>query len=508
MKNKIVIFDFGSQTCHLIGRRIRDFGIEAIIANPENFSDYIFKEKPAGIIFSGGPSSVYEKNAPTIDKKIFDLNIPILGICYGLHLIAYLLKGKVKQGTKKEFGPAKLKIFSSLPLLESMPNNSMVWMSHGDEIVKLPAGFKSFAKTTTNKNTVIANPQRKIYAVQFHPEVQHTKYGSLILKNFVGKICGLPIKKKKIEVTKIVQQIREKVGQEIAVGAVSGGTDSTIAALLCIKAIGKNFLPVYVHSGLMRKEAKESVREIFSRFGVKPRIVEASQIFLKKLKGITDPEQKRKIIGNLYFQLIKKEVKKIPKVKFFAQGTIYSDVIESKGTSKADKIKSHHNVGGLPAKLGLELLEPLRNFYTDEVREIGKKLKLPKAIINKQPFPGPGHAIRIIGEVTPERLKKQQLADQIVLEELGKAGWLNRVFQSFPIMTGVRSTAVKGDARFWGEVVALRIYTSKDRMTADWARIPEDLLQKISSRIVNEVPNISRVVYDISTKPPATMEWE
>lgn len=504
----ITIFDFGSQTCHLIGRRLRDLGIEVNILDPETPLDRVKELKPAGIIFSGGPASVYGKDIPSIDLRIFKLGIPILGICYGWQLTAHLFCGKVKSGLK-EYGPGKLKIKKlKLEILDGVPRTSTVWLSHGDTVIKLPKGFEILASSKDVKAAFVADLKKEIYGVQFHPEVEHTQYGRKILANFAQKICGLKIKRRKILVTKIIQEIKEKVGNYKVVGAVSGGTESTIAASLCIKAIGKNFIPVYVNSRLMRQGTQEFVKKIFGQFGVRLKIIEANRVFLKKLNGVTDPEKKRMIIGHLYYYFIRKEIEKIKEVKFFLQGTVYSDVIESKGTVKADKIKSHHNVGGLPKELDLQLLEPLREFYTDEVWEIGRQLRLPEEIIYKQPFPGPGQAIRIMGEVTEERLGKQNQADQIVLEELKKAGWLEKVFQSFPVLTGVKSTAVKGDSRFFGEVIAVRAYTSKDRMTADWAKIPYEILGKISTRIVNEVPGVSRVVYDITTKPPATMEWE
>jgi GMP synthase (glutamine-hydrolysing) len=503
----ILIIDFGSQTCHLIGRRLRNLGIPIHIIDPENAVSSIKKQKPSGIIFSGGPSSVYEKGAPIISKKVFTFGIPILGICYGWQLIAYLLGGKVVS-SNKEYGPSTLKIHTHHQINQDVPNSFTIWLSHGDTVKILPKDFSVFASTTDVHAAFVGNIKRKIFGVQFHPEVEHTQFGTQILKNFVQNICNISIKPKVLSVDHMIKNIQDTVEKALVVGAVSGGTDSTIASILCIKAIGKRFIPVYVQSDLMRSDAFEFVNKIFNKYHIQPKIIEATSIFLKNLKGISDPEKKRIIIGNIYYKLIKQEVKKIKNIQFFLQGTIYSDVIESKGTKKSDKIKSHHNVGGLPKDLGLKLLEPLRELYTDEVRNLGKLMKLPDEIIYKQPFPGPGHAIRIMGEVTKDRLEKQQKADKIILEELNKSGWLNKIFQSFSVMTGIKSTAVKGDARVFNEVVAVRILTSKDRMTADWAKIPYNILQNISTRIVNEVPDVSRVVYDITTKPPATMEWE
>lgn len=502
--NKIIIFDFGSQTCHLIARRLRDLGIGVKIVDPEISLQKIRKLNPAGIIFSGGPASVYEKGAPTIDKIIFNLKIPILGICYGWQLIVHLLGGKIVSG-KKEYGPAKLSLGKNL---KGLAKHFIVWLSHGDTVAKLPSGFEVIGSTKDVKNAFVVSLKRKIIGVQFHPEVEHTQFGQQILKDF-AQSCGLKTKLKRINIKKIIEKIKNEVGQQKVLAAVSGGVDSTVTAVLIVGAIGKRLIPIYIDNGLMRKGTKEEVKEIFSKnLKIKPIIIKAEALFLRKLKGVVDPEKKRQIIGKLYITLFEKEAQKVKGVEFLAQGTIYSDVIESKGTKKAAKIKSHHNVAGLPKKLGLKLIEPLRFFYKDEVRKIGQELGLADAIVYKQPFPGPGQAIRIVGEVTSQRLKKQQQADQIVLEELKKAGWLKKVFQSFPIMTGTKSTAVKGDSRFYGEVVALRIYESADIMTANWSRLPYDLLQKISLRIVNEIPEISRVVYDVTTKPPATMEWE
>ncbi len=504
----IIVIDFGSQTCHLIGRQIKDLGVEVKIIDPETPIKEIKKMQPKGIIFSGGPDSVYGKNAPSIDKKIFILNIPILAICYGWQLIAYLQGGKVISGYK-EYGPANLKINIQQPLFNQVESYSKVWVSHGDTVVKNPPGFVILGTTDMVKNAACADFNRKIFGVQFHPEVEHTVFGKEILKNFVKNICRLKTSKRKININELVLDIKKQVGRKKVICAVSGGIDSTVAATLIVKAIGKNSYPIYIESGLMRLGTKKEVLWIFKKnLKIYPIIVEAEKIFLKKLKGIIDPEEKRKIIGNLYIELFEKEAKKIKDVKFLAQGTIYSDVIESKGTKKADKIKSHHNVGGLPSRLELKLLEPLRYFYKDEVRFIGKKLGLPNKIVNKQPFPGPGQAIRIIGEVTKDRLIKQQQADKIVLEEIIRGNYYEKIFQSFSILTGIKSTAVKGDTRFFGEVVGLRIYDSSNIMTADWSHLPYEILERISSRIVNEVPDVSRVVYDITTKPPATMEWE
>lgn len=518
----IVVIDFGSQTTHLIARRIKELGVGVKVVHPDEIDKLVRDDTMKGIILSGGPSSVYGKNAPTVDPKIFSLGIPILGICYGLQLTAHLLGGKVVSG-KKEYGPAviKLKINPStnsgekLKITDKLPQQFTVWMSHGDEVVKLPEGFETFGSTEHVPFAIAGNLKRKIFGLQFHPEVEHTEHGLQILSNFVD-ICGFGSSLKiqdKFKIQNLEFKIRETVGEkDYVIGAVSGGVDSTVAASLTAKAIGNRFIPIYVDNGLMRNGTEEHVIKIFKKIGTQLIVINVVGEMLRRLKNITDSEKKRKIIGNFYIEIFEKEMKKLLAkklpVKFLLQGTIYSDVIESQGTKHSAKIKSHHNVGGLPRKMKLKLLEPVRNFYKDEVKEIGRKLGLPEEFVNKQPFPGPGFAVRIRGEVTKERLVMAKIADEIVLSELDKAGILPNVFLSFPVMTGAFSTAVKGDGRQFGEVVAIRIVESKDIMTSTWSRIPYGVLQKISSRIVNEIPGVSRVVYDITTKPPATMEWE
>ncbi len=506
----ITIVDFGSQTAHLIGRRLRQLGVTVQYVNPEDAITEIKKTQPKGIILSGGPSSVYEDGAPTVSADIFSFGIPVLGICYGWQLTAKLLGGDVKNATK-EYGPetvhfknnATQQIFSNLP-----EKSFTVIVSHGDSVIALPPGFTNVASTKSVEFSAVANEAKQIYGVQFHPEVQHTEFGLEILRNFID-LTGEIMAPLALDPQKDIEIIKEKVGDKKVIAAVSGGVDSTVAAFLIGKAIGKNLIPVYVDSGLMRAHTDKFVSYIFKELVVADLIiVNAKERFLKALKDVTDPEEKRKIIGKLYVDIFQEIALEHKDATFLAQGTIYSDVIESKGSKHASKIKSHHNVGGLPAEMKLELLEPVRNYYKDEVRELGRLAGLPEEVVMQQPFPGPGYAVRIRGEVTETRLEQVKIADQIVIEEIKLAGLYEKVFQCFALMTGAYSTAVKGDARVFAEVVGLRAYESSDVMTSQWAHLPYEVLQKISSRIVNEVPNISRVVYDITPKPPATMEWE
>jgi len=524
----ILVVDFGSQTAHLIQRRVKEIGAESKFVTPDKAIAEIKKNKKIkGIILSGGPSSVYAKNSPTIDPQIFSFGIPVLGICYGFQTMAKLLGGRVIAG-RKEYGPAtlKLKVITAkagsrlettsgknlkLKIIKDLPKSFVVWMSHGDEIIKLPKGFEVIGSTNHVSFAFSFDNKRKLYGLLFHPEVEHTQNGQKILENFL-KICSVGLTKQETNPPKIVKNIREKVGKYSVIGAVSGGVDSTVASVLVATAIGKNFYPVYVDNGLMREGTNTHLSKIFKHIGIKLNVLKVEKEMLKRLKKIIDSEQKRKIIGNFYIELFEKEMEKLikkgKKIKFLLQGTIYSDVIESQGTKHSDKIKSHHNVGGLPKKMRLQLLEPLRELYKDEVRKLGQKLGLPEEFVNMQPFPGPGHAINIMGVVTQKRLEQVRKADQIVVEEIKKARLYDKVFECFAVMTGAYSTAVKGDGRSYAEVVAIRSIDTENLMTADWTKIPFDVLQRIASRIVNEVPDISRVVYDVTTKPPATVRWE
>ncbi len=508
----IILIDFGGQTAHLISRRIRELGVECKIINPEGSLKKIDKGVD-GIIFSGGPADVFDKSAPSVDLKIFELGIPILGICYGHQLIGYLLKGNVKTGAKKEFGPAVLRlqvVGYSGQLLKDIPIESNIWMNHGNEVLEVPKGFVSLGKTHTTPHAVMADEKRKIYGIQFHPEMVHTEFGTQILENFLS-ICSLTTKKVKIDdgfVENIIKDLKDSIGQEKAICALSGGVDSSVAALLVHKAIGKNLTSVFVDSGLMREGETETLRKVFKgHYQMNVDIVDAKSEFLNALKGISEPEQKRKIIGRVFIEIFDKVAKEI-NAKFLVQGTIYPDVIESSDSKHSKVIKSHHNVGGLPKNMKLILVEPLRNFYKDEVRKIGDILGLPESITQRQPFPGPGLAVRIIGKVTESKLEILRRADFILQEEIKKADLTKKLWQAFVVFTGVKTTGVRGDNRAYGETLAIRAIEAEDAMSANFARLPYEFLDKVASRIVNEIKEVNRVVYDITNKPPATMEWE
>lgn len=505
----ILIIDFGSQTAHLIGRRLRQLGVDTQYVDPEHAYDAITEHNPSGIIFSGGPSSVYEKDAPSIDKKLFTLNIPILGICYGWQLMAHILPGGHVENSSKEYGPETV-TFSDTSLPFHLPTSSIsAILSHGDTVTSLPQDFVTAGSTEKVKFAAVANHTQRLYGVQFHPEADHTEHGIEVFRQFAQDICGETLKPITLSPESIIERLKQTIGTKKVIMAVSGGVDSTVAAYLIGRAIGKNLVPVYVESGLMRPETDTRVSYIFSELiHADLEIVRARSRFLAALKGKTNPEAKRKIIGKLYVDIFQEIAKKHPEASFLGQGTIYSDVIESKGSTHASRIKSHHNVGGLPKSMKLTLIEPLRQFYKDEVRQLGRLAGLPDEVVDQQPFPGPGHAVNIIGEVTKKRLEQIRLADQIVIDEMRNANLYSHVFECFAVMTGTKSTAVKGDARVHAEVVAVRSYDSRDIMTATWTRIPHEVLARISSRIVNEVPDVSRVVYDITSKPPATMRWE
>lgn len=504
----ILIIDFGSQTTHLISRRIREEGVDARIALPGEALEKISEFKPKGIVLSGGPSSVYIKGGLLPDKKIFSFDIPVLGICYGLQIMAHLLGGKVEPGKKKEYGQTEFSINRQNSLFRGLTGTLTVWMSHFDEVISPPQGAAVTGSTETIKVASFADEKKKMFGVQFHPEVHHTPRGREILRNFLFGICGEVPHDKRIQTGDLISGIKNRVGNQKAVCALSGGIDSSVAAVLTHQAIGAKLTCFYVDTGMMREGETQEVEETFRKnFRLPLVVVHAENIFLKNLKGVTEPEAKRKIIGETFIRVFEKEAKKIG-AKCLVQGTIYPDVIESKGSAHADTIKTHHNVGGIPEKHGFTIVEPLRMFYKDEVRAIAKELDFPQNLITRHVFPGPGLAVRIIGEVTEEKLRILKRADAIVREEIEKAGLSDKVWMAFAILAGIRTTGVVGDERKYGETIAVRVIESKDTMTADWVRVPYEVLARISNRIVTEVFEVVRVVYDITTKPPATMEWE
>jgi GMP synthase (glutamine-hydrolysing) len=517
MKNKlniqtILILDFGSQYSQLIARRVREAKVYCEILPYSISIEKILEYNPKGIILSGGPRSVYEKDAPLIDKKIFNLGIPIFGICYGMQLIAHLLDGKVSKAEKHEYGKTELFVVEEEKILFKGLNPHLIcWMSHSDIVSKLPKSFKILAYTHNCPIAAMADSERKIYAVQFHPEVAHTPWGIEIIKNFLYNICKCePTWTMKSFITTKIQEIKKIVKEEKVICALSGGVDSATTAALVYKAIGNKLYCIFVNHGFLRKEEPERVRKTFTKnFKMNLIYVDAKDRFLKKLKGITDPEEKRKIIGNEFIKIFEEEAKKIGDIKFLAQGTLYPDVIESQATNPfASRIKTHHNVGGLPERMKFKLIEPLRNLFKDEVREVAEELGLPPEITYRQPFPGPGLAIRIIGEITEERLEILREADWIVVDEIKKAGLYNKMWQFFAILPVIKTVGVMGDRRTYKYPIVLRAVTSEDGMTADWARLPYEVLERISNRIVNEVKEVNRLVYDISSKPPSTIEWE
>ena len=515
----IVILDFGSQYTQVIARRVRECRVYSEILPHTTKAVDLRKLGAAGIILSGGPASVYAKGAPKLDKRIFDLGIPVLGICYGMQLIAHNLGGKVERSTHREYGAGTLRVDRACPLFQKLPAKLEVWNSHGDRITQLPAGFAPMGTTENSPHAVIGDAQRHIYGLQFHPEVVHTPRGKEILENFVHRICGCGSDWTMGSfIERACEAIRAQVGGDRVILGLSGGVDSSVAAALIHRAIGDQLTCIFVDNGLIRKGEREAVERLFAgAFHIKLQVVDASKRFLDRLAGVTDPERKRKIIGNEFikvFELAARELKSSVKgrhgYKFLAQGTLYPDVIESVaiGGNPAALIKSHHNVGGLPERMKFELVEPLRQLFKDEVREVGAELGLPREVIGRQPFPGPGLAVRVLGDITPEKLRIVRDADAIVIEEMKAADWYYRVWQSFAVLLPVRSVGVMGDERTYDYTIALRIVESQDGMTANWVRVPYELLGRISSRIINEVKGVNRVVYDVSSKPPATIEWE
>ena len=512
MKNgSIVILDFGSQYNQLIARRVREMGVYAEVVPFHEDIDKILERKPKGIILSGGPASVYAKGAPTLDKRIFDANIPILGLCYGMQLITHLHGGEVERADKQEFGKASLKLDKKDSLIfKNIPDNTIVWMSHADHVNKMAEGFEIIAHTDSSI-AAIENRDKKIYAFQYHPEVTHSEHGFEMLKNFVFEIVGAEKNwsmENYIETT--VKEIKEKVGNKKVILGLSGGVDSSVAAMLINKAIGKQLTCIFVDTGLLRKNEAKHVMDIYAQnFDMNIKCINAEERFLSKLKGVEDPEEKRKIIGKEFVEVFNEEAIKLKDAEFLAQGTIYPDVIESvsvKGPSVT--IKSHHNVGGLPEDLNFKLLEPLRELFKDEVRKVGRELGIPDYMVDRHPFPGPGLGIRILGEVTKEKADILREADDIFIEELRKEGLYSKVSQAFVVLLPVKSVGVMGDERTYEYTAVLRSANTIDFMTATWSRLPYEFLEKVSNRILNEVKGINRLTYDISSKPPATIEWE
>ncbi len=509
-KEEILIIDFGGQYNQLIARRVREQNVFCEVVPNDISIDKIKEKKPRGIIFTGGPSSIYSDDAPKCIDEVFKLNIPILGICYGMQYMAYELKGRVKKANKREYGQMEVTIDNSSKLFNGLDETNVCLMSHTDYVDELPDGFKKIASTKTCKIAAMENEEKNFYAVQFHPEVNHTENGFRIIKNFVIDICGCkPTWKMDIFAQNAIKNLKEKIGEKKALCALSGGVDSSVAAVLLSKAIGRNLTCIFVDHGLLRKNEVEEVEEIFTqKFDVNFVKVDARQRFLGKLDGITSPEKKRKIIGEEFIRVFEEEAKKIGAVDYLVQGTIYPDVIES-GLGKSSVIKSHHNVGGLPDYVDFkEIIEPLRDLFKDEVRNVGKELGLPDYLVNRQPFPGPGLAIRIIGNITKEKLDILKEADYIFREEIAKNNMEKELSQYFAVLTDTRSVGVMGDERTYDYLIALRAVITDDFMTAKFAKIPYDILEKISQRIVNEVKHVNRVVYDITSKPPATIEWE
>lgn len=508
---KILILDFGSQYTQLIARKVREVGVFAEI-HPFNIKKEKLEElNPKGIILSGGPSSVYSEGAPHPRFNVFELGIPVLGICYGLQLIAFTQNGQVDAAAKREYGKAMVNVVEDNPLLKGISNNAQMWMSHGDSLSKMPDGFETIANTENAPICAIANIEKKIYGVQFHPEVHHSLEGKKVLENFVRSICGcVDTWNAESFIDQAIQDIRDKVGDEKVICGLSGGVDSTVAAVLIHKAIGDQLHCIHIDSGLMRMNESREIYDLFKKhFDISIEVINGHDTFYGGLAGVSDPEQKRKIIGKAFIDLFDGATQGLDSAKWLAQGTLYPDVIESvsvKGPSAT--IKSHHNVGGLPEKMNLKLLEPFRELFKDEVREVGRMLGIPEWFVKRHPFPGPGLGIRILGEISEDKIEILQRADAIYLEEITKAGLYDEIWQAFAVLLPVKSVGVMGDERTYEFTCAVRAVTSTDGMTAEWYPMPYDVLEKISSRIINEIKGINRVVYDITSKPPGTIEWE
>ncbi len=511
MENKemIIVVDFGGQYNQLIARRVREAKVYSEVYSYKNALKAIKEKKPSGVIFTGGPNSVYEEGAPSIDKEVFELGIPVLGICYGAQLMSQVLGGNVQNASQREYGKINLEISKDDQLFKNVENGSTCWMSHFDYIETAPKGFEITASTASTPVAAMRNIEKKLYGVQFHAEVEHTPFGRTLINNFLYEVCGCTGEWTTANfVDESIKKIKEQIGDKKAIIGLSGGVDSSVAAILVQRAIGENLTAIFVDHGLMRKDEGDQVEETFGReFNMNLIRVNCKDRFLARLKGVTDPEQKRKIIGEEFIRVFEEESNKLDGVKFLVQGTIYPDVIES-GTDTAEVIKSHHNVGGLPDDIDFELCEPLRDLFKDEVRQTGLELDINPELIWRQPFPGPGLAIRIMGEVNEEALFLVRESDAILREEIKNAGLEKEVWQYFTALPNVKTVGVMGDERTHTHAIGIRAVTSIDGMTSDWARLPYDVLDKISSRIVNEVPNVNRILYDVTSKPPSTIEWE
>jgi len=510
-QEKILVLDFGSQYTQLIARRVRELNVYCEIHPFNRPIAFIKQFNPRGIILSGGPASVYDDRAPTLDLEILSLNAPILGICYGMQVLTHYLKGKVKRTEKREYGHAAITIVSESPLFHGLGNSIDVWMSHGDRIEEPPKDFITLAESGNSPHAAIQHSHHSVFGVQFHPEVVHTPKGMEILRNFVYRVCKCQgLWNMKSFVTSTIEEIRSQTNSKQVICAVSGGVDSTVTAVLVDRALGDRLHCIFVNNGVLRKKEAEKVVNMFkNNLHINVTYVNAEKRFLEKLKSVIDPEEKRKIIGNEFIYVFEEEAKKLKEIDFLVQGTLYPDVIESvsfKGPSAT--IKSHHNVGGLPEKMNLKLIEPLKELFKDEVRELGKELNIDDEILFRHPFPGPGLAIRILGDITPERLEILRDADDIVVTEMKKNGWYWKVWQAFAILLPVKTVGVMGDERTYENVVAIRVVESKDGMTADWVKLPHEFLGHVANRIINEVKGVNRVVYDVSSKPPSTIEWE
>lgn len=509
VKRSIVIIDYGSQYTQLIARRIRELGVYSCIVHCSASRKEILDREPMGLILSGGPSSVYDEDAPKLDKELLMLGVPILGICYGMQLLAHSIMGKVAGSSKREYGHCQVSKIRDSVLLKGIPGNFTVWMSHGDKVLKVADEFR----ITISENCPIAaieNAEQAIFGLQFHPEVIHTQHGSKILRNFVFEICKCQINWKMEEfINELIASIKMETQEGKVLAAVSGGVDSTVLSYVLFNAIGDRMVGIFIDNGLLRKKESERVKQRFELLKVPVNIVNASRDFLDGLKGVIDPEKKRRIIGDAFAEVFKRYSKQIPGISIFAQGTLYPDVVESGGSiGPSSVIKTHHNLVDEVRNMGLKVIEPFRELFKDEVRKIGKILSVPDEIINQHPFPGPGLAVRMLGEITPERLEMLRDADEILIEEVESAGYYDLLWQCFPVLLPIKTVGVMGDQRSYGNVVAIRAIKSTDGMTADWILLPYEVLNRISSRIVNEIKGINRVVYDITNKPPATIEWE